>query len=803
MTWANYDDVLDQLRDGGLDVEVSKFEVGTTRPIRCRELGGDRELRGWYWLNDILIEQTQPDGSIHRVPHIVGSFGIYRGNDPGKQKISLKKADKAVTAEQRAAIAARHAENARRAKAMRADEARRAAAEAARVWRAYLPTGHSPYLERKGVQAHGARFSPSGNGTIAVPMMDHRGNVHGLQLIRGKDRGNKLEKQYWPKGLDKRGHYYLIGSPRDIILVAEGFATGATLHQSTSLPVAIAFDAGNLLPVVESLHRAYPKARILVCADDDYLSDGNPGVTAARNAAGALSGGQAAWVAPEFPADRAGAKLTDFNDLAHFPDGGEAVVARQIEAAIARAGWSSVPPTRGARPTQGGGDDDDGKRRKAVSTLPLDELVERFIHIDDDTGEFVFDRWTRSVCRFTKMVKMLPARVRTDDIKDHPTWRRRAVYIDQIGFDPGGEDPNILCNRWSGWPTTPKAGSCERLLDLLAYLCQSEPDPERVRRWIECWLAYPIQHPGAKMHSAIVVHGPQGSGKSRFFEAYARIYGEYGIILNQGAIEDKFNADWSERKLFILADEIVARAEMHHLKNQLKNFITGEWVRVNPKNVAAHRERNHMNIVFLSNEDMPVVLENDDRRHCVIYTPPALSEAFYAELTAEIDAGGIEALHDYLLHLDIGDFKPWTRPPMTDAKRALIEVGSDSIERFLQDWSVGDIEGVPFCPAGSSQIYALYLRWCRDHGEKFPRTSAQFGSRIGKRPGWWKGHKDRNDNLHAPEARIRMRFIVPPDAAMRDSPAGKAWRKKPDESETQWVTRCYFAFDNATRGTPT
>ena len=76
----------------------------------------------------------------------------------------------------------------------------------------------------------------------------------GLQLIRGKDRGNKLEKQYWPKGLNKQGHYHLIGgTPRDILLIAEGYATAATLHAATNHPIAVAFDAGNLQPVATAL----------------------------------------------------------------------------------------------------------------------------------------------------------------------------------------------------------------------------------------------------------------------------------------------------------------------------------------------------------------------------------------------------------------------------------------------------------------------------------------------------------------------------------------------------------------------
>ena len=84
-------------------------------------------------------------------------------------------------------------------------------------------------------------------------------------------------------------------------------------------------------------------------------------------------------------------------------------------------------------------------------------------------------------------------------------------------------------------------------------------------------------------------------------------------MLTQSALEDKFNSDWGQ-KLFGVADEVVARGEMHHVKNFLKNLITSETIRINPKNLPAYTERNHINLVFLSNEKQPIVLENDDRR---------------------------------------------------------------------------------------------------------------------------------------------------------------------------------------------
>ena len=785
MTWVNYDDVLDQLRDGGLEIDGG-VDVDTSQPVRCLESGGDKEKRGWYWLNEITIEGQR---------YIVGAYGVYHGNDPGKRKVELRRDAKAIalSKEQKEAIAARQKANQARMKALRAAKAERAAQEATRVWRAYVEEGASDYLARKGVGAHGVRFSPAG-GTLAVPMMDAGGKVWGLQLIRGKDRGNKLEKQYWPKGVATQGHWHLLGGiPKDLVLLAEGYATAATLHEATGLPVAVAFDAGNLLHVATAIKNAYRRVRILVCADDDYRTDGNPGITAAQAAAHAVDG---AWVAPVFaderPADKKGP--TDFNDLQALE--GQAVVRAQIDARLRDLQWHAAAP---ARETAAEGA---GERGALPSVMQTDEALARYWFIYGGKGT-LFDAVEHMLVPKVDVVELLPK-----DGWNEMRTRKRVARIDEVGFDPAGGDPRIKCNLWGGWPTVPKQGRCDTLLELLEYLCSGEKNARELFAWALKWLAYPIQHPGAKMRTALVFHGPQGTGKNLFFEAVMAIYGDYGRIIDQSAIEDKFN-DWASRKLFLIADEVVARQELFHTKNKLKGIITGEWIRINPKNVAAHDERNHVNVVFLSNESQPLILEKDDRRYAVVWTPEKLSESFYAEVKAELQAGGVAALHHHLLHLDLGDFDEHTKPPMTDAKRDLIDRSMDSVLRFINEWQAGEVvhrhgeDALPFCPCGSGHLYRAYLEWCRRVGEPRPRPENQFAGEITKLPGWFKGHKERRESFNVADT-VRQRFIIPSDPALAvaQSNAEEDYRRAPQENLTEWLTRCFFAFSKAI-GDPT
>lgn len=788
---TNYDDVLGQIQSAGLLVKLP-LEIDTTKSVRSKVDGMGREERGWYWLHRKLIQLDNKDGTPGpSVEVIVGAFGVYQGNDPGTQKVKVRLDGKVhrFNPEEAAAIRARHEADRKRVEAERAREAATAARRAGKVWAKSLqvepPEHAADYLTRKGVANFGLRYSPT--GSLVVPMADASGKIHGLQFIlpshhpRRKKTGR--DKEYWPAGLSKKGRFHLIGSPSvsGLCLVAEGYATGATLHQATGLPVAVAFDAGNLLPVATEIRKQYKRARIMVCADDDYLSAGNPGVTAAQNAALAVSG---EWVAPVFPSDREGKKLTDFNDLQHFPEGGLALVRSQIEAKLQATGWERKQPA-GAGASEGGG----GNLKPLLS---VDEAVERYSLIYGAKGS-MFDHQERMLVHKDDVLNITP---------DH-CWRewktrpdRRVVRLDEVGFDPTGRMHGIKCNLWGGWPSTPVAGKCDLLLELLRYLCSVEDSTGKLYDWILKWLAYPIQHPGAKMHSALLVHGPQGTGKSRFFEAYAEIYGEYGLVLDQGAIEDKFNADWASKRLFIVADEIVARQDMFHIKNRLKTFITGKTIRINPKSLTAYTESNHMNLVFLSNEKQPLVLENDDRRHCVLWTPPKPDQGFFDEVNEEIAAGGVAALHQHLLDLDLGDFKPWTYPPMTDAKRDLIALGVGSEERFIQEWRDGEI-GKPFCPCGSADLYATYKTWAVSNGVPRIRESNQFFGFIAKLGGWQKAHKDVFDSLHYSGTPKRQRMILPSEADLGSAarlPGSRDWRKPDTATQTQWLTDCFFAF---------
>lgn len=733
MNWSNYDDVLGQMRSAGLVVD--SLDVGRLR--RCK-VDGDREKRGWYSLHELTL-----DGGDQV---LVGSFGVWRGAESNAVKVELKRS--ALSADQRAALKARIASDMKAAEARRKAEASRAALRAQKVWELCAKDGDAAYLKRKGVAGHGVRYSPK--GAVVIPMLDTSGRIHGLQFIHAEKR-NGRDKDFWPAGLAKTGHFFHVGpAPMGVLLVAEGYATAASLFEAYGLPVAVAFDAGNLLPVTQALAKRHKGVRILVCADDDYLTEGNPGISKAEAAALAVGG---AWLAPQFARDREGKKITDFNDL-HGLEGLH-VVRAQVEAKLRQLGWLGQPAAP-SHTTQGGGaaEGDDGLR--PIETV--DELLNRFSLVYE-IAETVFDAQEHKLVPLSSMRNLCTSRMTHRAWMESPS--KAIVRVSEVGFDPAETDPRVKCNLWGGWPTTPKAGDCSTLLELLHYLCSAEKNSDEVYQWVLRWLAYPVQYPGTKMKTALVFHGPQGTGKNMFFEAVTAIYGEYGRIIDQAAVEDKFN-DWASRKLLLIADEVVARQELFHIKNKLKGLVTGDTIRINPKNVGAYEEKNHVNMIFLSNEVMPAVLERDDRRYMVVWTPEKMDPKFYETVRIEIENGGIEALHDVLLRVPLGDFKPWTLPPLTQAKADLIDASLGSSERFVKDWQER-VMPLPVVPCRTEDLYDAFRHWCHRNGAKGPQL-AMFVAEAVKR---LKGSKERRRHYvgESDGAITRQSTIVfPPDA---------------------------------------
>jgi putative DNA primase/helicase len=511
-----------------------------------------------------------------------------------------------------------------------------------------------------------------------LPLLDTAGRIHGLQFLRTSAQAAKAKrpaKEFWPAGLIKKGHFHLIGAPQHLVLVAEGYATGASLHEATGYPVAIAFDAGNLAPVVAALRALQAHAdpdlrrrRRLRREQRRHQRRQRRGARGRRRLGGAAL--RRSRRAPrKFEAN--GHKLTDFNDL-HALEGLH-VVRTQIEARLSELDWHAPV----ARPPTTGGE---GRGEKLKPIESTSDLLERYSLVYAHSGA-VFDRQEHILLSLSDM---RDACVRKDIHRgwvEHPA--RDIVRIREVGFDPTGADPQITCNLYGGWPTVPKCRQVRSLLELLQFMCRADanaatlalgaqvarvPDPAS-RRQDE-------DHAGAARAAG---HRQEPVLRSadvdlRRIRRRDRPVGRRGQVQRLGQPQALHDRRRSRRAIRRLPHQEQAQGPDHrrpdpHQPEEFRGVLGAQ-----PPQPGVPVERDHAG--GARGRRSPA------RRHL---DAAAARAAFYEAVMAEIRDGGVAALHDYLLHLDLGEFSAAAKPPLTAAKTELIGLGLDSPMRFYDD----------------------------------------------------------------------------------------------------------------------
>tara|TARA_R110001599_G_scaffold100770_8_gene258122 strand:- start:4868 stop:6490 length:1623 start_codon:yes stop_codon:yes gene_type:complete len=313
---------------------------------------------------------------------------------------------------------------------------------------------------------------------------------------------------------------------------------------------------------------------------------------------------------------------------------------------------------------------------------------------------------------------------------------RQQIDKNKLVFDPGNTlDPETHINMYTGIKMQPK--QCSELASpvfmLVNHLCNGDPD---TYKFLLDWIAYPLQFPGSKMASAILMHSEtHGSGKSLFFEEFVKaIYGEYGATLGQHQLESQYT-DWRSRLLFALFEEIFSRDQKYSHTGTIKHMITGKTHRVEKKFVSGWEEANYMNGVFLSNEIQPFPLEPSDRRFLVIWPEKKLPDDLKQEIMHSISNGGVEAFYHELLQRDLSGMTTHTEPPITQAKESLIDFGRATWDVFYREWESDSLE-VPFTSCLNDDLFLAYRIWCNKRHESSMgqyKFSSLIASRLRKR----------------------------------------------------------------------
>ena len=239
-------------------IAAAAASIGSSPP---EEIISDSRLRRYHdRLNDrprqknaFYVAHANPDGTIG---------GIVGSNKTGQRATwctsvtrTYSPADRAEYDRQRAAAAAK-------AEADRLEAQKQAAAKAVHLWDRSRPAKPDhPYLVRKGIQRHRARqIGPA----LVFDYRDQNGTITTLQFIQPDG-----SKRFLSGGIVAACSHRFGPKVNNVLILAEGFATSATIHEATGHPVAVCGFAGNLKPVALAARTAFPAAVLVIAGDAD------------------------------------------------------------------------------------------------------------------------------------------------------------------------------------------------------------------------------------------------------------------------------------------------------------------------------------------------------------------------------------------------------------------------------------------------------------------------------------------------------------------------------------------------------
>lgn len=415
----------------------------------------------------------------------------------------------------------------RQAEAEQKEIQRQAIAEANVIWDQAKPVssdGH-PYLARKQVEAHGLRVGrwplrdregeiyAHADNVLLIPIKAPSGALTSLQGIFAKTpNGYTSDKSYWREG-KKSGSYHMIGSvDAGTLAICEGYATGATIHKATGWAVAVCFDRSNLLTVAEKLRLTLQSVEIVICADNDQFTDGNPGVTDATKAAKAI---RARLVIPQF--DDLDPQPTDWNDLQHL-EGLDAVRAQLLPDRVPAA-YDNQP----ARVDYFSPLIDTTERGKPISTIEnLREICRRL----------------GVVIRYNVISKeeeiLIPDEAFTVDNGANASIGWLISWCNRFGMPAGNlgdyvtylADKN-LHNPVANWILSKPWDGVDRLSALYSTITAEGERSDAVvwlkeiliRRWLISAVAAAFEPNGVSAHGVLVLQGGQYLGKTKWFKS--------------------------------------------------------------------------------------------------------------------------------------------------------------------------------------------------------------------------------------------------------------------------------------------
>lgn len=361
----------------------------------------------------------------------------------------------------------------------------------------------------------------------------------------------------------------------------------------------------------------------------------------------------------------------------------------------------------------------------SIHRLSPDELAERIKHNtqrDPDSGEYVYvvsverffhkeDLHELTHSQFSSTHGMNGASDVNDLLSNdhHPFFPR----CDLVEFYPGR--PTIFkdgrfdkLNLWRPSLVEPAQGDVTVFLEHMIHLVPQEFERQQLLNW----MAYQVQFPGEKIHWAAFLQGKPGIGKSFLGHVMAALLGEHNVARPTNTELHEVFTSWEKRCQLVVVEEVMAQGRQE-LMNKLKPKITEPITSIREMHKNSYKQPNRYNMLLLTNHEDAIIIDDNDRRYLVIFSPaepqiPEYNKRLFNWLKQEASQS---ALLHWAQHFDLQDFEPKAHAPKTKARKKLIINSRSRLEDYVlsrmeeRTWpfsidviSINDIRASKECP---------------------------------------------------------------------------------------------------------
>lgn len=322
----------------------------------------------------------------------------------------------------------------------------------------------------------------------------------------------------------------------------------------------------------------------------------------------------------------------------------------------------------------------------------------------------------------------------------------RQQFLGGMGLYPGGA-PEGHYNLWRGFAISPKRGNWTLFKrHLREIICGGN---ESSYQWLIGWIARLFQWPDKVGQVAVVLKGPQGTGKSIVGNAIAMIFGRHAItVVNPRHLIGNFNHH-NRDKCLLVGEEAFWQGSREAV-SVLKVLITEEKTVYEGKGKNVVTGKNCISMILTSNEAHAVSIDADDRRYAIfdVQNSFAHKREYFDPLLREMENGGLAALLFDCLEMDLSAYnvfdKPRTEALGLEKVRSLrgvdlwlfeilsegsmpgaIGTESDTSSLFGNvDWDCKAVK------VSRTQLYKEYVGSCNSRREYKPESAILWRKRI-------------------------------------------------------------------------